>query len=1526
MDTVTINNNNFGGITFNQVAGAGGTSLRCVDLDASTTGFFQINNNLVGGTVANSLMNRTANSILALSSRRGAVANGYAQQMNNNTIRNCKTVLSTSNIQGILAGGSLPMQVNNNTVYNLTASGASSIGINASFAGSNTLASAVTNNTIYALRNTGVTSSFVGLQLTGSAQSNISATKNFIHSMSSANAANTLNGISVNGIYSIANNMVRLGVDENGNDITTSTTFNGINEITGPSNFYYNTIYIGGAGVGSGSDSSFAFRSYVTTGTRVNKNNIFSNFRTNNTSTGKHYAIGMVNNAGLTLNNNDYYTVSSPMGLYNYADRANLGDWKTAANKDANSMIEMPAFVAANGSTSTVNLHLIPGTQSLLESGGSAVSGITTDFDGDTRPGPIGSTNGGGLSSDVGADEFDGSLFPIDMGVQTLLSPAGSCPTAGKTVSVRIKNYSLTQAINFATNPVTVYASVGGPNATSFGSVYINSGTLAIGATQDVVFTTNYDMTNLGTYTFDAYTSVVGDAGTSNDAMPTTIVNVTNLTPGTVSASESNYCKLISAPTFTTTATGGDIQWMYSTVSNSGPWTNVGTNSANYTPSSIPSTSTYFMATISCNSTTISAGDTVGIIVPQILSTVPATRCGTGTVDLRVNAGLGNFVNWYATATGGAPIYTGNTFTTPNISSTTNYYAGASTDGSVSSSIGLANNVGTTQNTGYVDIGLMFDAYVPFTLTSVNMYPVNSTPGTANITIALKNSAGTILQSTTVSVATSPSPGLKTLIPLNFVVPAGTGHRLVVTAATGLTGLTREDLTGYTFPYTVPGLASITSSYTGGASSTYYYYFYDWLIGTSCETARQMVTATVNTAPSLAISSPITNICTGQTNTSTISITSNVNDFDTYTWTPNTNISGNTASGFVFSPSVPTVYTLNASQSAGQQCVNSTSLSVTLTPLAAGTTSSSITKLCNTNGIPTLSTSATGANSYQWYSSTTSKNGPFTAVGTNSNTYTPSSNVTSTTFYMATVSCNSAPIAAGDTVEVHVPVLLSSAGGSRCGAGTVNLTASGALNDSINWYASATAVTPLYTGTTYSPSVSATTTYYVAAVAPGFSVPTNAGLTATSAHSGGGVSASGYGPELYNDGKISPTLGGGTFTWGWVTTGGWIEYTWATTKPLTKVLFYKDNRPFTSMTIEYWNGSTYVPITTGYAGTSSSLDSFIFSSTIITNKIRFNSIQGSNPNFREIEVYAGNSCESARAMVTATVNPIPSAPSAPATVSKTGTSLNVSWNSVSGATAYQLDVATNSSFTSMVSGYNNLSVSGNAKSITGLSGNTSYFIRVRSVNAASCASANSSTLNETTPASNVNVALTAFLQGMYVGSSAMTAAPFNADGVTSNTIADTITVELRTASGNLAYSSVGTINTSGVANITFPGAAIGSSYYITIKHRNSVATATADTITILANGTSYNFSNAITKAFGDNMVDDGNGVFMIFTGDINQDGSVDFNDYPSLDISSSNGDLGYLPFDLNGDASVDFNDYPVIDVNSSNGIISILPY
>ncbi|MGV3461068.1 MAG: T9SS type A sorting domain-containing protein [Flavobacterium sp.] len=61
-----------------------------------------------------------------------------------------------------------------------------------------------------------------------------------------------------------------------------------------------------------------------------------------------------------------------------------------------------------------------------------------------------------------------------------------------------------------------------------------------------------------------------------------------------------------------------------------------------------------------------------------------------------------------------------------------------------------------------------------------------------------------------------------------------------------------------------------------------------------------------------------------------------------------------------------------------------------------------------------------------------------------------------------------------DAAEVLTPT-----GASRCGAGSVNLTASTTPGATLSWYADATGGTPLATGTTYSPTVAATTTYYV---------------------------------------------------------------------------------------------------------------------------------------------------------------------------------------------------------------------------------------------------------------------------------------------------------------------------------------------------------------------------------------------------------------------------------------------------------------
>ena len=67
---------------------------------------------------------------------------------------------------------------------------------------------------------------------------------------------------------------------------------------------------------------------------------------------------------------------------------------------------------------------------------------------------------------------------------------------------------------------------------------------------------------------------------------------------------------------------------------------------------------------------------TATITIPQITATTNATRCGSGSVTLQATANLGT-VNWYTTATGGIPVFSGNSFTTPVLSASTNYYVDA---------------------------------------------------------------------------------------------------------------------------------------------------------------------------------------------------------------------------------------------------------------------------------------------------------------------------------------------------------------------------------------------------------------------------------------------------------------------------------------------------------------------------------------------------------------------------------------------------------------------------------------------------------------------------------------------------------------------------------------------------------------------------------------------------------------------------------------------------------------------------------
>ncbi|MCT4562273.1 MAG: gliding motility-associated C-terminal domain-containing protein [Crocinitomicaceae bacterium] len=117
-----------------------------------------------------------------------------------------------------------------------------------------------------------------------------------------------------------------------------------------------------------------------------------------------------------------------------------------------------------------------------------------------------------------------------------------------------------------------------------------------------------------------------------------------------------------------------------------------------------PATTTTYVCTVTdskgCTST-----DTVTVNVgqPPGPTAINGERCGSGTVSLAVS-GCGGTVNWYDASTGGTLLFTGNPFTTPSISSTTQYYAACVINGcesvrtTVTASINSASDASFTYN------------------------------------------------------------------------------------------------------------------------------------------------------------------------------------------------------------------------------------------------------------------------------------------------------------------------------------------------------------------------------------------------------------------------------------------------------------------------------------------------------------------------------------------------------------------------------------------------------------------------------------------------------------------------------------------------------------------------------------------------------------------------------------------------------------------------------------------------------------
>jgi hypothetical protein len=189
--------------------------------------------------------------------------------------------------------------------------------------------------------------------------------------------------------------------------------------------------------------------------------------------------------------------------------------------------------------------------------------------------------------------------------------------------------------------------------------------------------------------------------------------------------------------------------------------------------------------------------------------------------------------------------------------------------------------------------------------------------------------------------------------------------------------------------------------------------------------------------------------------------------------------------------------------------------------------------------------------------------------------------------------------------------------------------------------------------------------------------------------------------------------------------------------------------------------------------------------------------------------------------------------------------------------------------------------------------------------------------------------LNLFIQGLYAGGGMMNKAQDESGDHFPGNTADKLTIELHNGSNYsiIEYSSgLVDISTSGQVILnTIPGSFSGS-YYITVRHRNGIETTSTSPVSFSGSVVNYSFTNSQSKAYGNNLLNwNGSGVYVTYSGDVNQDGIIDSGDMNPVDNASTAVTFGYVTEDINGDGIVDSGDLNFVDNNSTAIILSMTP-
>ncbi|MDQ0476862.1 T9SS type A sorting domain-containing protein [Chryseobacterium sp. MDT2-18] len=303
------------------------------------------------------------------------ILNAYNYTISGNTVSGIKLpagVGSSPFHSGVYLENANNSFVSRNIISNIQNSAGNAVGYGIFIKGDY---NQVNDNSVKGLDSNSTNDGSYGIKSEGN---NTTIYRNDIANVFSSEAKNT-NGIYVSGNNQLVyNNFVNDVKAAGGGDPSNQSGFGiYINDGSGVK-LYYNTVVLK-----TNQKVGVSAALFIKAGSKLDiRNNIFINNQTASTRFAIYSEVTNSSNFDY-LDYNDYFSTQHIGSFGSYYTNTNiktsLADWKAATGKDKKSINILPAFV------SPTDLHLQTGTANNALKAGAAISGITTDIDGDAR-------------------------------------------------------------------------------------------------------------------------------------------------------------------------------------------------------------------------------------------------------------------------------------------------------------------------------------------------------------------------------------------------------------------------------------------------------------------------------------------------------------------------------------------------------------------------------------------------------------------------------------------------------------------------------------------------------------------------------------------------------------------------------------------------------------------------------------------------------------------------------------------------------------------------------------------------------------------------------------------------------------------------------------------------------------------------------------------------------------------------------------------------------------------------------------